>query len=112
MHRHAHGHPQQRVPPRQLHGQRHDKGMRRLELAAAKREKEAGAEHAGVAAAAPYHARDGRLARAGHAVEPEDVLQAGAVAVGAAGQAAAAATGSVASADGAVSPGHNIGEQL
>ncbi len=58
--------------PRQLNGNRRDKRARRLELAAAAREEEGGAEAAVAAAAARNCARNGRLARAGHAVEPKD----------------------------------------
>ncbi len=106
------------MPPRQLHGERRDEGARRLELAAAAREKEAGAQHAGSATAARDGARDGRLVRAGRAIEPEYALRAVAGAVVSAGLAAAAVVvaavtaAAVAAADGAVGSPHHFGEQL
>ncbi len=57
---------------RQLHGDGRDQRPRRLELAAAAHEEEAGAESPLVGAAAGHRTRDGRLSRARHAVEPVD----------------------------------------
>jgi hypothetical protein len=67
---------QRRQRARQLHGNGRDELARRLELAAAARKEEAGAEAPAAEAGARDGPRDGRFAGAGHSVEPVDALEA------------------------------------
>ncbi len=93
-------------PARQLHGNGGDEHARRLELAAAAREEEAGAQPAVVVAAAGDGARNGRLARARHAVQPVDALRRRA------GASAAAVAIVLRAAGLAVRPGHDLAKHV
>ncbi len=66
---------QRRHRRRQLHGDGGDKLARTGEVAATAREEEAGAEQLLDGALVRDRASDGRLARAGEAVEPENVAR-------------------------------------
>jgi hypothetical protein len=95
--------PQRRHVVRQLHGDGCGQRPRRLELAAAAHEEEAGAESPLVGAAARNRSRNGRLSRARHAVEP---VEARAVVVVVVVVAAACALGL------AACPRHHVAQHL
>ncbi len=102
---------QRRRQRRQPLGNRRDERARRLELAAAAREEEAAGRLAGVEAFPRHGARNGRLARPSHAVQPVYTFTATAASSAAAAAVAVAAANGV-TARLAARPRHDLLQDL